>query len=87
MFTTEDIKARIRLRPFRPFRVVTSTDQHYDIYHPDLVMVGRREVTIGYPSTEDPSTYEGQTRVAIVHITELRDLPMPATPPESNGES
>ncbi|MGF1577884.1 MAG: hypothetical protein ACFCD0_00820 [Gemmataceae bacterium] len=84
MFTTEDLKNRVCQRPFRPFRVVTSTDQHYDVYHPDLVMVGRREMVIGYPSGDDPTSFEGLTRVAILHITEMQDLATPATPPENN---
>ena len=80
MFTTEDIRKRLRDRPFVPVRIVTNTGQTYDVYHPDdaLVMVGRRALIIGTASAEDPSAFEQVTRVALFHITELRDLPMPA---------
>jgi hypothetical protein len=49
MLTADDIHDRVRLRPFRPVRLVTSSGESYDIYHPDLIMVGRREVTVGIP--------------------------------------
>jgi hypothetical protein len=75
MFTPDDVQSRLREVPFRPVRVVTSTNQIYDIHHPDLVMVGRRFLIIGLPSTENPTQAEQVTRVAMVHVSELRDLP------------
>lgn len=47
MFTATDFRDRVRQQPFMPFRVVTTTGQTYDIYHPDLVMVGTRDLAIG----------------------------------------
>src|SRR5947207_8221807 len=80
MFTAEDIRRRLRDRPFVPVRIVTSTGQAYDVYHPDLVMVTRRALIIGTASAEEPSVPDLVTRVAIFHVTELRDLPVPALP-------
>ncbi|NUQ61119.1 MAG: hypothetical protein HUU20_01440 [Pirellulales bacterium] len=85
MFTSDDIQARLQRRPFVPVRVVTSSGQMFDIFHPDLVMIGRRDITIGMASVENPRQYERQTHVAIMHVTALEDLPAP-TPPRGNGE-
>jgi hypothetical protein len=85
MFSANDILARIRERPFKPIRLVTTIGQTYDICHPDLVMVGRRELIIGTASSENPATFELVTRVALLHVTEMRDLPMPVPPPSGNG--
>ena len=77
MFTADDIQARLRGHPFEPMRIVTTTGQTYDIYHPDLVLVGRRFIIVGTPSTENPAHIDGASHVALVHITEMRSLPMP----------
>ena len=81
MFSADEIQTRLRDRPFAPVRIVTTTNQTYDIYHPDLVLVTRRFLMIGLPSAENPTLAEQVTRVAVLHIAELRDLPAPAAPP------
>jgi len=83
IFTPSDVQARLRERPFPPFRIVTTTGQSYDIYHPDLVLVARRFLIIGSPGPEDPSLADQVTRVALVHVAELRDLPAAAPPSEN----
>lgn len=83
IFTPDDIQARLRERPFPPVRIVTTTGQTYDVYHPDLVLVARRFLIVGMPSSENPTQADLVTRVALVHVAELRDLPMAAPP--SNG--
>lgn len=84
MFSAEDIQARLRVRPFRPFRIVASEGLHFDIRHPDLVFVGRRDLQVGFPDPDSPTVYDRVTRLALVHIVALEDLPSP-TPP-GNGE-
>lgn len=81
MFSADGIQARLHERPFQPLRIVTSTGQTYDVYHPDLVLVGRRFLIIGTPSAENPAQADQVTRLAVLHVTELRDLPTPAAPP------
>jgi hypothetical protein len=73
MFTHADIRARVRQVPFVPFRIVTSSGQAFDIPHPDLVFVGVRDLMVGAAATNEPTYYDGVTRVAIMHITALQD--------------
>jgi len=80
MFGAEDIQARLRLRPFTPVRIITTTGEAYDVHHPELVFVARRFLEIGTPDRHNPSVADLVTRVAMVHVTELRDLPT-ASPP------
>ena len=75
MFSAEDIQKRLREKPFRPVRIVASEGLHYDIFHPDLVLVGRRDLTIGYPGPDNPAIYDQLVRVALVHVVALQDLP------------
>ncbi len=81
MFSADDIQTRLHERPFTPLRLVTGTGQSYDVHHPDLVLVARRFLVIGMPSAENPSQAEQVTRVALPHVTEMRDLPTPTAPP------
>jgi hypothetical protein len=76
MFSADDIQARIRERPFVPVRVVTSSVQTYDVSHPDLVLIARRFLVVGVASNENPAQAETVSRVAIMHITDLQDLPI-----------
>ena len=85
MFTSDDIQARVRIRPFIPFRIVTSSGQSFDVSHPDLIMVGRRDLTVGTASTDNPSQYELTTRIAILHVSALQDSAKP-TPSGGNGQ-
>ena len=61
--------------PFIPVRIIISSGQTFDVYHPDLVLVGRRDMIIGMASSENPAQYEQTTRVPIMHVTALEDLP------------
>jgi hypothetical protein len=85
MLTSGEIKARARQQPFVPFRIVTSSGETCDVFHPDLTMVGSRDIHVGTPNIKDPTTYDSVARLAIMHVTALQDLPK-AVPPAGNGE-
>jgi hypothetical protein len=79
MFRPDEIQDRLRQRPFRPLRLIASEGLRYDILHPDLVLVGQRDLTIGFPSPDNPRLYDRLIRVALVHVVGMEDLPLPAT--------
>ncbi len=84
MFSASDIQERLREKPFRPLRIIVSEGQQFEIRHPDLVLVGRHDLMIGFPGPDSPTIYDRVTRVALVHIVALEDLPAPSPP--SNGQ-
>jgi hypothetical protein len=86
MFSADDIQSRLHERPFTPVRIVTTTNQTYDIYHPDLVLVGRRFLIVGTPSNDNPTQAEQVNRISVIHVTELRDLPVPTAPSIDSSE-
>ncbi len=83
MFGWDDILQRIREQPFRPVRIIASESRQFDIYHPDLVIVGHRDVMILHPGPDHPSVYDRVTRVALIHVVALEDLP--AYPTKTGG--
>ena len=78
MFTPTAIRTRLKQQPFRPFRLVTSSGESYEVRHPDLLFVGMDEVIVGIPGKNDPAFYDDVSRVAIVHVTAMEDLPKKA---------
>ena len=85
MFRPEEIRARLKVQPFRPLRIIAIEGLRYEIRHPDLVMVGERDLSIGYASPESPTIYNRLIRVALIHIVGIEDI-LP-TPSEANGTS
>jgi len=85
MFSADYVQERLRERPFTPFRIVTTTNQLYDVYHPDLVLVGHRFLIVGMPRAQNPTQAESVSRIAIGHVTELRDLEVSTPPPPQPG--
>lgn len=78
MYRTEDFQARLRARPFRPFRILAAEGPPVEVLHPDLVLVGRDDLIVGSPDAGDPSVYAEATRVAFGAITAIEELPDPA---------
>jgi hypothetical protein len=85
MYSAEDIQVRLRQQPFQPLRIIASEGLRFEIYHPDLVMVGRHDIMIGSPSSENQSVYDHVTRVALVHIVALEELPTASSPKNGQG--
>ena len=85
MFTAKEVYHRVKAAPFIPVRIRTSDGISYDVFHPDLVIVGPRFVMVGTASAEGPEYAELVTRIAMIHISALEDLPIP-TKPGGNGE-
>ena len=75
MFSADQIRDRLRQQPFRPFRIIASEGLRFDILHPELLHVGRRDLIVGLPDAMNPAIYDDIVRVAIVHVVALEDLP------------
>ena len=83
--TADDFHSVLRVRPFVPFRVVTSDGTSYEIRHPELVMVGLGSTVIGYPTPSNPMTVARYDIVSMFHIIRLEPMPTAATGPTSAG--
>jgi glutamine synthetase type III len=84
VFTATDIETRIRQRPFRALRIVTRSGETYDVLHPDLVMVGLRDIAVGLTDEAGSPYYDHLARVAFMHIAALQDLPTSSAPSEND---
>jgi hypothetical protein len=88
MFSANDIQARVKRQPFEPLRIITNSGEYYDIYHPDLIMVGVRNITVGTASEKNPTMYDRSAYLSLLHITAMENLPTPAATkgPDKNGQ-
>jgi hypothetical protein len=73
-----DLVAALRVRPFEPFRVVTSDGTIYEIRHADLVLVSPSTAVIGFPDPAQPGVAARYDIVSLRHIIRLEQL-LPAS--------
>lgn len=45
----EDLELLLKRRPFAPFRLTLSTNESFDVRHPELVMLRDRFLTVAKP--------------------------------------
>jgi hypothetical protein len=79
--TPDAVFARLRRRPFVPFRIILSSGTSYDILHPEMLFVSKSDVTVAiYDKEQRPSPEEVAVReslVSFLHIAATEDLPQP----------
>ena len=79
--TADAVFARLRRRPFVPFRMILSSGTSYDILHPEMLFVSKSGFTVAiYERDQRPSPDEVPAREALVsflHIAATEDLPQP----------
>ena len=80
--TADAVFARLRRRPFVPFRLILSSGTSYDILHPEMLFVSKSGVTVAiYDRGQQPIPDEIPVREALVsylHIAATEDLPQPS---------
>ena len=79
--TADTVFARLRRRPFVPFRLILTSGTTYDITHPEMLFVTRSGATVAnYDGDQHSSPDEIPMREALVsflHIAATEDLPQP----------
>ncbi len=79
-----EILEDVRKRPFEPFRLIVSDGTHYDVFHPELCMVGASSVTIGLARDPASPLYERQIKIDCRHAIKTHLLP--TSPAGTNGQ-
>jgi hypothetical protein len=85
MLTAKEVLDRVKREPFIPFRIVMSSGEAYEIRHPELVMVGRREIIVGTPAQDDPRISDHHDYLSMLHVTVLEELPARKSRRGGNG--
>jgi hypothetical protein len=80
--TADAVFARLRRRPFVPFRIILTSGTTYDIMHPEMLFISKSGLTVAiYDRDQRPSPEEIPVREALesfLHIAATEDLPQPS---------
>ncbi len=72
--TSQEVLNFVQARPFRPFQIRMNSGRTFDIRHPEMVRVGRRDVLIFTFVSDSPDVYDKWQNVSLVLIESLTPL-------------
>jgi hypothetical protein len=71
----DDIRQLLLRNPFEPFRICLLDGTTYDVRDPDLIVVGRSILQIGFPAARLPVPLSHrEVLVALLHITRVEPI-------------
>ena len=72
---SEDLRALLRQRPFRPFRIFVSDGATYDVTHPEIAIVLPGAVSIHLPASGGMTPLPHRLAfVSLLHISRVEVL-------------
>ena len=72
--TVQTFRDLLSQRPFRPFRLVMSSGQAYDVRHPETALLTRTSILVGVDEAEDGIPAEFKI-CSLLHVTAVEPLP------------
>ena len=76
---SKDLADLVHRKPFRPFRITLTDGRSYEIRHPEIVMLGKTTVIVGFPAAdEDEPVYDRFKIVDLLHIMEAEPIDVEA---------
>ncbi len=72
--TSQEVLNYVQATPFRPFRIRMNSGRTFEIRHPEMVRVGRRDVLIFTFLSDSPGIYDRWENVSLVLIESLSPL-------------
>jgi len=70
----EEIKTILGERPFKPFRIHMSDGASYEVRHPEMVLVAKRQLVVGLTKSRGEDVPEQIAFVNILHITRIEPI-------------
>jgi hypothetical protein len=71
--TVQTFRELLTQRPFRPFRLVMSSGQTYEVRHPELALLTRSDILIGVGETDDGIPAEFRI-CSLLHVATIEPL-------------
>jgi hypothetical protein len=76
--TVQTFRELLSQRPFKPFRIVMSSGQTYDIGHPEMAWLTRSDILVGVKETDEGVPAEFRI-CSLLHVTAIEPLNTAAT--------
>ena len=71
--TLQTFRELMQQRPFKPFRLVMSSGQSYEVRHPEMAMLTRTSLLVGTGDTEEGVPAEFKI-CSLLHVTSIEPL-------------
>lgn len=71
--TVHTFRDLLTQQPFRPFRLVMSSGQTYEVRHPEMAMLTRTDILVGVDETDEgvPANFK---ICSLLHVTAVEPL-------------
>jgi hypothetical protein len=76
--TVQTFRELLTQRPFKPFRIVMSSAQAYEVRHPEMALLTRSDLLVGIDQTEEGVPAEFKI-CSLLHVTAVEPLNPTAT--------
>ncbi len=82
--TVQTFRDLLTQRPFRPFRLVMSSGQTYEVRHPELAFLTRTDILVGIDADEDnvPARFN---ICSLLHVAAVEPLSGTGARPSETG--
>lgn len=77
--TVQTFRGLLTNQPFKPFRLVMSSGQAYEVRHPEMAMLTRTDILVGIGDTDEGVPAEFKI-CSLPHVTAIE--PLNASPAE-----
>jgi hypothetical protein len=75
--TPQEILRYVRAQPFRPFRIHLVSGRSFDVRHPEMVKVGKRDVLVFKFVGDNPEVYDDWDMVSLLLIESVSFMEAP----------
>jgi hypothetical protein len=76
--TLKTFRELLTQRPFKPFRLVMSSGQTYEVRHPEMAMLTRTDILVGVGESDDHIPAEFKI-CSLLHVTSVESLSVETT--------
>ena len=71
--TVQTFQQLLTQRPFKPFRLVMSSGQTYDVRHPEMAWLTRSDILVGVDATDDGVPAEFRI-CSLLHVSAIEPV-------------
>lgn len=75
--TPEVILKYAKAAPFRPFRIRMNSGRTFDIHHPEMVQVGKRDLLVFTFVNDAPEVHDHRENLSLLLIESVSPLEVP----------
>ena len=82
--TLQTFRNLLATKPFRPFRLVMSSGELYEVRHPEMAMLTRTDILVGVDVDDDNVPAEFKI-CSLLHVTAVEPLGVAGSRPSESG--